>query len=255
MSNRTVTLIGTLISGVVGPGGETTGYVLRLSDLDLEFAERPALVPGSSYFVAGDFETRIFPLRGRVNVLRVRALASSLSGLSRHDLRASVFLHGTIRTDIVRPGGEGTGAVLVGAAPQVDVSGVKVGTLAGHEVVAAGAFEFVVYPLLGLQAIFKASALKPVPLGSSQPPRAAVGDALPAGPPLNQADGYSNSFSLEEAILDAIRQLPTSDIPDWLTVVHIASIDAELGGIAGLSRLKVHVTTAVPTTPGSSKPS
>jgi hypothetical protein len=60
-----------------------------------------------------------------------------------------------------------------------------------------------------------------------------------------EATGYSYSFSFDEAFRNALRNLPPDDsgIADKLTTVHVDSIGAEFGGIAGISRMKVKVST------------
>ena len=62
------------------------------------------------------------------------------------------------------------------------------------------------------------------------------------GPP-SEAVGYSDAYDLGEAIKDAIGQLPGrgGNIADWLSDYEVVSIGAEIGGIAGLNRLKVTV--------------
>lgn len=59
------------------------------------------------------------------------------------------------------------------------------------------------------------------------------------------ATGYSSTFSFEEAFEDAVKHLPPDPhpFPDKLTSVHVEAIGAEYGGIAGLHRLFVRVST------------
>lgn len=60
-----------------------------------------------------------------------------------------------------------------------------------------------------------------------------------------RATGYSYAFSFDEAFQDAVSNLPPDDrgIMDWLTTVHVESIGAEYGGIAGIMRMRVSVYT------------
>lgn len=58
----------------------------------------------------------------------------------------------------------------------------------------------------------------------------------------SEAVGYSKSWDLQEAMRDAIAQLPRrEDIADWLYHYKVVDIGAEIGGIAGLNRLRVTV--------------
>ena len=70
--------------------------------------------------------------------------------------------------------------------------------------------------------------------------RVSLDDVL--GPP-SEAVGYSDGYDLREAIMDAAEKLPNraSNIADWLYEYEVVSIGAEVGGIAGLDRLKVTV--------------
>lgn len=62
------------------------------------------------------------------------------------------------------------------------------------------------------------------------------------GPPA-EAEGYSDSYDLGEAIRDAIGKLPDrgGGIADWLYRYEVLEIGAEIGGIAGFNRLRVKV--------------
>jgi hypothetical protein len=245
MTTKALVLSGTLVGGVLGPGGETTGYVLNVADLDVDSTgvSNASAFDGKPCLVAGDFEERTFPLRGRVRILRAREIASSASGLSRNGLRASVYLAGTLQTGVLRPGGEGPGSELTGIAPEVDLKAIaSPGSLVGKVVTATGTFEAVQYVTRGLTFVFKVSDLSAVAPTPAFAARAASPDVATV-----QAQGVSARFSLEEAILDAVRQLPMASAPpDWLTQVHVDSIDAEFGGIAGVSQLKVSVSAALP---------
>lgn len=63
-----------------------------------------------------------------------------------------------------------------------------------------------------------------------------------------QAIGYSASYSLGEAIQDAMMHLATrpSSEPDVLDYFAVVSIGAEVGGFAGFNRLRVVIQTLVP---------
>ncbi|HET6894591.1 MAG TPA: hypothetical protein VFH72_04325 [Candidatus Baltobacteraceae bacterium] len=56
------------------------------------------------------------------------------------------------------------------------------------------------------------------------------------------ATGYSPSLNFEEALRDAVSQLPPTHNPDELTSVRIIGMGAEFGGFAGLQRLWVTVS-------------
>lgn len=58
------------------------------------------------------------------------------------------------------------------------------------------------------------------------------------------ATGYSNNWDLEEAINDAIANLPPDEhpFPDKLYHFTVESIGAEIGGIAGLHRLRISIS-------------
>lgn len=63
----------------------------------------------------------------------------------------------------------------------------------------------------------------------------------------DEATGYSDSFSFDEAFNDARRQLPPVDPPhpDALEYVRVLEIGSESGGIAALNRLYVKVIRTV----------
>jgi hypothetical protein len=164
MSTHSIVLHGTLIGGIVGPGDETTGYILKMADVDADMSGLAAAAEfsGKPCMVAGTIEERKFPVRGRVRVLRATQVAASAAALSRQTLRASVFLSGVLRTGVIRPGGEGPSAELASVAPEVDVSAVARGDLVSRFVAARGSFELVDYVTRGLQFVFKVSELKEV---------------------------------------------------------------------------------------------
>lgn len=58
---------------------------------------------------------------------------------------------------------------------------------------------------------------------------------------VREAVGYSRDWNLEEAMRDAIAQLPDLGIPDWLYHYTVVEVGAEVGGIAGFNRLRVTV--------------
>ncbi len=60
-----------------------------------------------------------------------------------------------------------------------------------------------------------------------------------------EATGYSETFSFADAFKDAIRNLPPDPnaFPDKLTFIKVESIGAESGGIVGINRLIVKVST------------
>jgi hypothetical protein len=234
-----------LISGFVGPAGGTTGFELQVPDLDLDFSNmpRPALTPGEVYTVTGEFHDRWYPLRGRTKVLFVKALVKNALDLPRERLRDSVALRGTVLTNVVRAGGETTGTVLSGAAPEIKLLRAEDSKFVNQEVIASGSFVVETRTELGIRFVFHADKLTdlkhPKPFTPLEAGKAAAGTT-------DSAEGYSETFSLQEAILDAVSQLPGSDIADWLTQVHVTSIDAEFGGITGRSRLKVSITSPRP---------
>lgn|GEM_PF-5009070 len=57
--------------------------------------------------------------------------------------------------------------------------------------------------------------------------------------------GRPAAFSFDEAFMDAVSQLPPdeSEIADFLSSVHVESIGAEFGGIAGVRRMRVTVSS------------
>lgn len=64
---------------------------------------------------------------------------------------------------------------------------------------------------------------------------------LPQAEP-QEATGYSTSWDLQEAMRDAIAQLPKrTDVTDWLYHYTVVEVGAEVGGIAGFNRLRVTV--------------
>jgi hypothetical protein len=246
-----VELFGRLIGGIIGNPGETTGFILAMGNLDLD-ASAVHNIPDLNkkrVLVAGDLEERTYPLRGRVRILRAREIVEevtpgrpNIDALSRNGLRSSVFFSGTLHTPILRPGSEGPGSELFGITPEIDVSGVKTDGLIRKAVMATGRFELAHYTERGTQFVFKATALKATGPKVSFSARAEGADAQ-----IVQVHGVSTKFSLEDAIMDAVRHLPMADIAfDWLTQVHVDSIDADFGGFAGVSLLKVTISAAVP---------
>lgn len=63
--------------------------------------------------------------------------------------------------------------------------------------------------------------------------------------PPNEAIGYSEAWDLREAMFDAIHVLPPEkpNARDWLSRYEVLTTGAEIGGIAGLNRLFVHIRT------------
>ena len=58
----------------------------------------------------------------------------------------------------------------------------------------------------------------------------------------NEATGYSDRYSLEEAMHNAIKALPPiTGYPDMLTIIKVVEIGAEIGGIAGFNRMMVRI--------------
>jgi hypothetical protein len=58
-----------------------------------------------------------------------------------------------------------------------------------------------------------------------------------------EATGYSEDFKFDEAFSDAVRQLPESNIPDWQDVIQVDDIGAIIGGIAGVRKMYVKIST------------
>ena len=71
----------------------------------------------------------------------------------------------------------------------------------------------------------------------------ADGFALLTAPAEDEATGHSRKLSFDEALADAIEQLPALEPahPDTLQTVRVVEIGALLGGIAGLHDLYVRV--------------
>ena len=62
-----------------------------------------------------------------------------------------------------------------------------------------------------------------------------------------EATGYSDTFSVEDALKEAINSLPASPPPhpDAILNVQVTSIGAEMGGYAGFHRLVVHIVASL----------
>jgi hypothetical protein len=60
----------------------------------------------------------------------------------------------------------------------------------------------------------------------------------------DEATGYSDAYSFEEAFEDARRQLPPVDPPhpDYMEYVRVLEIGSESGGLVPLNRLYVKVS-------------
>jgi len=60
---------------------------------------------------------------------------------------------------------------------------------------------------------------------------------------IQTAVGYSDNWNLGEAIRDAVKNLPADPYPypDKLQQYKVVSIEAEIGGFAGLDRMKVSI--------------
>ncbi|HEY4241578.1 MAG TPA: hypothetical protein VGM88_17270 [Kofleriaceae bacterium] len=237
-------MTGTLRGGILGPGGETTGWILELPDLDVDMSgikEPPKM--GGSITIAGELQTRSYPVRGRVTTLHATAIAASPAQLSKAGARASIILQGTLATGVIRPGSEGPPYSLTGAAPQIDVSHVKADPDRDKVVRASGSFAAKHYVTIGLRYIFEATALKVLeqPAAPSDPP-----------PPVATSGrvtvtGVSDNLSFDEALHDAIAQLQKQvHIPDFLLDISVDKIAAQVGGIAGFHRLVVTASANVP---------
>jgi hypothetical protein len=155
-------LIGTLLSGIVGTGGETTGFALQIGSIDCntthvkdaaEFVGRPCTV-------AGVVKEETYPTRGKVQTMVARFIAANAQALSRAALAEPAFLTGTLGT-VDRIGGEGPSGELTGVQPDVDVSAVAYAPFVGKVVAATGKFEEKNYPLRKLVMTFKPSHLAP----------------------------------------------------------------------------------------------
>ena len=58
----------------------------------------------------------------------------------------------------------------------------------------------------------------------------------------NEATGYSDRYSLEEALHEAIKALPQiPTYPNMLTRIKVVEIGVEMGGIAGVNRMLVRI--------------
>lgn len=88
------------------------------------------------------------------------------------------------------------------------------------------------------------TSLEPLRLGTLLETGDASGVRILAGERV-EATGYSSKFSFDEAFQDAIGNLPPdrNPFPDKLTTVRVESIGAEFGGIAGLHRMVVRVSS------------
>jgi hypothetical protein len=249
MASKSIDLYGTLRGGIVGPGAETTGYVIEMPEMDVDLSGVRGDLPknGTECTIAGDIVERNYPVRRRVRTLHAREIVVTPAQLSRNGARGPVILQGTLRTGIIRPGGEGPSASLVGAAPGADLSHVQPGNFLNKQVRATGSFVARHYTLLGLRYVFAVTALQAGTDQEDPVDPAPTGD--PSAPPSGKvsATGYSDAFSFEEAVRDAIAQLPKAQLPaDYLLNVTVDSIGAQIGGFAGLSRLKVTVSTTYP---------
>jgi hypothetical protein len=157
MSKKIVKLSGKLVGGIVGPGGETTGFAIQVGQLDAntsavkdaaEFANLPCVIAGS-ISVLND------PARKNVLTIEAVEIQAIPSKLSRKALEAPAFLSGTLTVGIKRPGGDGPSSELTGVAPEADVSGVAYQNFLNRQVNATGVFEEVNYVERGRQFVFK----------------------------------------------------------------------------------------------------
>lgn len=58
----------------------------------------------------------------------------------------------------------------------------------------------------------------------------------------HEATGYSDRYSLEEALHNAIKALPPiTGYPDMLTKIKVVEIGVEMGGIVGINRMSVRI--------------
>jgi hypothetical protein len=163
MSSHTVRLIGMLVDGIVGIGGETTGFEIQIGSVDVDASKvkNAGAFTGKTCLAAGLLEIKNYPVRHDVETLVAAALASNLKDLPKETLRtSSAFLTGTFQMPVARPGGDGPDAQLSDVSPEVDVSAVNATPFVGKLVAATGKFEIVSYPTRGQVFVFKATGLK-----------------------------------------------------------------------------------------------
>ena len=161
MAKESIVLVGTLVGGIAGPGDEATGYILKMGDIDTDASGLDGIgdFANRACVVAGTFEERIFPQRGRVPVLRAAQIALTPNALSLATLRASAFMSGILRSRHAHECGDVTTTALASVAPEVNVSGVPRANWVGRVVAATGTFELVDYVTRGLQFVFRVSEL------------------------------------------------------------------------------------------------
>jgi len=81
-----VSLKGKLKGGLMGPGGETTGYALmdpRLAsntvEIDMSSIKNAGKLDGQELVVAGSFQTREYIERGRVLIFKAVSVKAAIS--------------------------------------------------------------------------------------------------------------------------------------------------------------------------------
>jgi hypothetical protein len=158
---KSTTLVGTLLSGIVAPGGETTGFALKIGNVDCdtsgaknasEFLNKPCVI-------AGEVREETYPTRGKVETMIARFIAADAQALPRAALAEHAFLGGTLGKVAARPGGEGPSGELTNVQAEVDVTSVPYQSFVGKVVAATGTFEAKNYPERKLVMIFKVSHL------------------------------------------------------------------------------------------------
>jgi hypothetical protein len=156
-----VVLVGTLKDGIIGMGGETTGFAIAIGEIEVDASkvENAKGFVGKSVIVAGDLVEEHLPTLRNLPVVLAHAIATSFTGLSKTALRSTTFLSGTFVDQVARPGGEGPYTALTGVSAEADVSGVPYQALVGKSVSAEGTFEIVRGVEIKERFVFKVARL------------------------------------------------------------------------------------------------
>lgn len=145
---RTTKLFGELKSGILGPGGETTGYELDIQQIPLDTSQVSGLkkLAGHVVLVQGHFETKSSPIFGPQQWLRVVDIRPV--GSVPKSPKDTVILTGTLTGPLLSPGGSGPTYKLSNIHVETDVSHTSnVKQYVGQNVIATGQFYYKRYVL------------------------------------------------------------------------------------------------------------
>lgn len=160
--SRSVTLTGKITKVVVAPAGETTGFRLKIANLEVDVDEvsDAAAFLGKPCFIGGELRASGCAAGTRLQTLVAREMGHYAAAFLGAALCSGIYLPGYL-SPAQRAGGQGSSHYeLVEIEPEIDLRAVDRYGLVGKDVVATGTFELVRYPTMGFQFVFRASEVR-----------------------------------------------------------------------------------------------